>query len=66
VAVKVALLFWQTVTLLAVGATGVMEDVMAMLFFTGWQPGVWSLTVTVYVPALLTLMDGVVSPVLQV
>ena len=47
VAINVAGLFGQTTTLAAVGAFGVVEAAMVMLAFTGWQPGVLSLTVTV-------------------
>jgi hypothetical protein len=47
----------------AVGALGVFVVEIVTFLVTCWQPGVLSLTVTVYVPALFTTIEEVVSPV---
>jgi hypothetical protein len=65
VAVSVTGEFGQAETLATVGGIGATPDPSGILFLIPVQPGVLSVTVTEYVPALLTLIELVVSPVLQ-
>jgi hypothetical protein len=66
VAVSVAVVFWHTITLLAVGASGVVETAIFTVSLTEGHPALLSLTVTMYIPALFTFMEGVVSPVVHI
>ncbi len=63
VAVKVAELPEQIVVPDAVGAAGVAAAPTVTCCTVGGQPLSWSVTETVYVPGVVTEIDGVVAPV---